>query len=336
MKHLFIINSHTTFLTSMGVVEYLKLNENDVYFLYVRNYNNSIISVDYHVVKASFLMQFESQLFQTKIKRFKALKKIDDFILKNINDKFHLYCPHLENAVWQAFYTNSFCIDMSYIQEGGIPYSRAYITKMSIKEKLKFTLSNKIYRLTKRVWHGGWYTEGTMKKQKEIHSYAINYSFFHYLPSINHIVKWPSVKLNITIPKFSHVFIFDGFVSNGVIEPEIYDKYCKKIILENIGQKNFVKFHPAQTHDEIKTITQIFEENHCSYEILPNAIPFELFLSAYSDFIIYGFSSSLLYFAVDLGFKVVSKYTWLFESHKFRKYVYQTGHTSIEEYKQKY
>ena len=42
MKHVFIIHSHTTFLTAIGCVNYQKLTSSDIIFLYVRNYKNSI------------------------------------------------------------------------------------------------------------------------------------------------------------------------------------------------------------------------------------------------------------------------------------------------------
>ena len=39
MKHVFVINSHTTFLTSMGTVDYLRLRDKDVILLMITDAN---------------------------------------------------------------------------------------------------------------------------------------------------------------------------------------------------------------------------------------------------------------------------------------------------------
>ena len=42
MKHIFLIHSHTLLLTSLGVINREKLAEEDVIFIYSRNYRSCI------------------------------------------------------------------------------------------------------------------------------------------------------------------------------------------------------------------------------------------------------------------------------------------------------
>ena len=47
MKHLFVIHSHTSFLTAMGTIEYLNLKEEDVGIAWSRNYHNILYNSNY-------------------------------------------------------------------------------------------------------------------------------------------------------------------------------------------------------------------------------------------------------------------------------------------------
>lgn len=46
MKHVFFVNSHTTFFSSLGIIKFLNLCQNDVVYLMHRNYSQQIIKTD--------------------------------------------------------------------------------------------------------------------------------------------------------------------------------------------------------------------------------------------------------------------------------------------------
>jgi len=333
MKNVFIINSHTTFLSAIGTINYLKLPLESVLMLYMRNYSNSIVSHGYEILEVSDFMNSFDTLFSSVSEQKKCIKRIDDFVEHNIKGSYKLFCPHLANGVWQAIYTNSRCVEMSYIQEGGIPFTTAYLTHMSLKKCLYLFFVNKIYFHTNRVWRGGWYTRGTMIKQKELHSYAINTLFFKNLPSVNHIIKWPMANVGIKIDSNSTIFIFDGFVQNHLIERMLYMEKCRDLVFQYADCYNYIKFHPAQTQEDIDMIVSYFQERKYKYELLPNHIPFEMILSSNKNLKIVGFGSSLLYFAYDLGNKVICQEKWLSSSPLYRKYRENCGLIDFDEYK---
>lgn len=321
MKHVFIIASHTSFLSAIGTCHFLQLPSDDVLLLYMRNYENCIVKHPFHVLEVTNLMNMVPQLYKSRKLRKHTLQHIDEFVEQNIGMRFHLYCPHMSNSMWQAFYTNRHCIDVAYIQEGGIPFKKAYNKTPTLLEKIKFYLFNKVYLHSTRIWRGGWYFKGTLYKQNEIHSYAISDDFFKYLPSINHIIKWPTAHLDMKIKESSTIFVFDGFVGNNLIEYDFYMKQCARLVVECASEDdNQIKFHPAQSDKETAQIQSFFEKAGKSYEVMRNDIPLELIISSFPKLNIVGFSSSLLVFAHNYGHNVTSHEEWLLESRLYKKY----------------
>lgn len=322
MKHLFIIHSHTTFLTALGTIHYLNVSEKDCIMLFSRNYTNDVVKHNCNVIDFNAITNFcKTNMFKTHKMRTIALKLIDDFVNDNICDKYILYAPHFSLCTAQALYTNVNCIKGSYIQEGGIPYKTAYKTNNTWRENIYYFLLNRCYYRTKRVWRPSyWYLEGTLNKQFTIDSFSISDTFFKYLPSINHIIKWPSIDLGLNINTKANFFIFDGFVKNGMCEKKLYFNCCARIIQDCAYDFNYIKFHPNQDVEERNFIISVFEKERYKYEILNDTIPFELILSSYSNLTVTGFGSSILYFARDKGHKVLCREKWLDDSVLYTRY----------------
>ena len=74
MKHLFVINSHTTCMTALGVIDYLHLNKDDIIFVLVRNYKNILIQGKYKEIDMSWAYSYK--YFQNLLSCHKAIKKI--------------------------------------------------------------------------------------------------------------------------------------------------------------------------------------------------------------------------------------------------------------------
>lgn len=321
MKHVFIINSHTTFLTSVGTVEYLKLNDCDVIFVYVRNYKNSVTKILYKVVDATNISNSCSKI-STQYKEY--IREVDLFVSQNICDKYALYVPHLWHYFFQILYTHPLCRRVSYVQEGGPVQTKVYDTKVSLFHVLKSLVRLAILR--KRTFECKWYRKGIIYKQLTLDSYALNNEYFRCLPSHNHIVKWPNIKLNIQIKSEAPIFIFDGYIKNGIVEPDIYIKLCNDLISEHSQIYNYVKFHPAQTYYERTIIINLFKKRNKQVEVMCDEIPVEYIIIQFKNLTFVGFTSSLLYYAHDFGHKVIChEASLLNESKKFRHYLDTCG-----------
>lgn len=326
MKYVFVINSHTTFLTSLGTINYLKLPPKNVLLLYVRNYKNTVVDVIYHVEDISDLYNLCEHLFDSFKKREEIIGRIDLFINSKIIDQYELFVPHLGNGLFQILYTYPYCQKVSYIQEGGIPFKAAYKTRLSLFEKSIYWIYNRYYLRTDRIWKPfRWYVQGYIKNTCELNSYAISNTFFKYLPSHNHIIKWPKISIQIAIKSHSTIFIFDGFVHHGLVEYDIYMKLCTKLIKENADKINYIRFHPAQDLTERQCIQSCFDNLGFKYDIMNEQIPFEMIISELSNLKIAGFGSSLLFFAADYGHTVVCRDKWLSESNLYMRYKKKYG-----------
>lgn len=329
MKHLFLINSHTSFLSAVGTIDYLGLQSEDVVFFTVRNYKNTMFELAWKTVDISdiFSKYTTHEIWHERKKRNDYLKLIDHLIEGNVSENFKLYAFHYAHPGSQMIYTHPLCVEGAYIQEGGVPFKKAYVTNPKLFERFVAWTVNKLYLKTRRCHYPlSWYYPGFLNKQQEVHSFAISNNFFKYLPSTNHIIKWPQKRTDVKIKDDSMVFIFDGFVRNTFCEKDFYLKCCKRLILEESHNFNYVRFHPAQMEDEKSEIISFFTKHHLSVEVMDPTIPFEWILTSCNMHLyVCGFGSSLLYFAKDMGHNVVCRDEWLIKSKLYRKYKEKCG-----------
>ena len=94
MKHVFVINSHTTFMTAMGVINFKKILHRDVVLIYTRNYVNSIKDEDLLSVDLSHECEFcNLEAYKSRRGLKKSITLIDDWINSFIHEPFELYFP---------------------------------------------------------------------------------------------------------------------------------------------------------------------------------------------------------------------------------------------------
>lgn len=171
MKHVFIIHGHTLFLTALGTIDYLSLDIKDVVFLYGRNYKNSVYNPLCKIIDVSALyksLQTGREILLNKSYRRRKIEEVDELVNRTIGEEYILYAPHFAFAFFQLLYTNNLCREACYIQEGGIPFKKAYSTSfpfyMRIGYKIvnHFILSDERLRTPRR-----WYIEGFRQSKKK-------------------------------------------------------------------------------------------------------------------------------------------------------------------------
>ena len=144
MKHVFIINSHTTYLTSLGIIEYLSLSPDDIVMIYTRHYNNSLLGDKYFIIDFSAEDEICTKNAQKGGYQLQNCIQIVDNCVRNyIKTQYSLYFPHLQMVISQLFFTNSLCVKGSYVQEGAFCQPGKYIHKFKLLDKLKnFIINN--------------------------------------------------------------------------------------------------------------------------------------------------------------------------------------------------
>lgn len=322
MKHVFIAHSHTLFLSSMGTIDYLSLNKEDVIFLCTRNYRLPDDYSDYRSIDATQIFE-ECQKAHDNWKDF--FHEFDELVSNWIGDYFHLYIPHFWSMLFRLLYTNEYCMKASIIQEGAFTIPVYFINKVNILRRIRWKY------LTYKKFHSfripeciGWYTDGVLKKQKDIDVYCLYKEFFKYMPQSKtnfHIIEWPKYNgtLSLSYPQ-APFFVFDGFVKNGLVEEQLYKSCCKKLIESYHSENNYLKFHPAQSNEEKEYIINIFSALKVK-AIVIDSVPLELILCKFKNLNIVGFISSLLFFAKMQGHNVTCEAKWLLDSPLYKKHV---------------
>lgn len=327
MKHLFLIHSHTIFLTAMGVIEQLGLKEPDVLIMNFRHYHNPQLGFNFRSYDFSETIEESYHIFFSYSRRHLAFDKkqrnrvvsaFDDFIDNIVKDDFMLYVPHLQSPSFQILATNRRCKEVFFVQEG----ARIMYDCITNKNKWYFSLYNKLFlRNENRMWKAyNWFPEKKAPYKKSIAAFAFDKSYFGDTPSKTILVSWPKVKIDIQMETSYPIFILEAAVELGQIEKRIY-KGCVNKLIEECGKKNnYIKFHPQQSKETQQEYLEMFLSKGMKVEPLPMDVPFELILAAFKNLTVCGFGSSLLFYAKAFGHKVISHEQDLLISPRYRMY----------------
>ncbi len=311
MKHLFWINSHSTFLTAVGTIDYLGLKEDEVVMVLVRNYKNVISKDNYKKLDMSWA--YNISLMRNLFKYNSIISKVDYEIKRLVqNDKFMLYAPSpggVRNL--QIIFTNKLCVGMNYLQEGALVFGKLF-------ERRKLPLIYRIYDVfltlfyQHRLWsnHFSWTIPDFLIGKKTIpETFAISKDIFSKSGLKCNIIRWPKYDISGTeyeINPDNPCFVFESSVEMRVVEEDIYMNLTEQLINENAGKMSYVKFHPYQSAENKQKILGFFKKLNKQYVELSMGFPFEIYLSSYSHLKVCGFNSSLLVYARQLGHQTVS------------------------------
>lgn len=331
MKSIFFIHSHTLFLTSLGVIEYLEIPADEIVFFYARNYKNTLFNIPYKVIDitslySSLQVNNHKKIWRNKHFRKQKIMEIDNLLYDACGDsKFRAFVPHMAFSLFKIVSTNKLCNSISYIQEGGVPFTMAYSCRFDLLHTVYHWIYNRFIASPRLKYTGRWYDPTLLTRQLKIDSYSISDTFFKHLPSNNHIVKWPNIDVSFPYTFDTPIFVFDGFIKNNHIESDYYLEMCEKLISNESKDNNYIKFHPVQDIREKLFILNCFKNRGKKYSIIQDDIPLEVVISSCSHLRFVGFGSSLLYFAKDYGHDVVCKDIWLKNSKLYMNYKNETG-----------
>ena len=331
MKHLFLIHSHTIFLTSIGVIGKLNLKKEDVVFIYSRHYKNNLnysykcfdfskeIETSFHI-----MLSFSRKKFTVNRKRRnKIVNFFDDFVADELGDSYYLYVTHLQSPSFQILATNSKCKECFFVQEGG----RIMYDCLNHHNLWYFILYNRLcLHDEKRFWKCyNWFPAPNDPYNRPVTVFAFDKEYFGNEPLQIIMVHWPNIKLEIELDAQYPIFVLEGAVELGQVEKELYFKSTDNLITACGKVKNYIKFHPIQS-EEIKLVyIKMFEDKGMKVKELPMDIPFELIVSSLTNLTICGFGSSLLFYAKTFGHKVISHEKDLLKSYRYRNYCRNTS-----------
>lgn len=299
MKHVFIINAHTPYLTALGAINYHKIEDKDVVFVLGRNYRCFEKREGISVYDLSDLYNYRLSIFNRR-NLLNKLGEVKSFVDKTINEEFILYLPHLNYYFFQVFATHPLCKEIKFIEEGIVDFceNESMPEVLSIKSKVLNTL----YFRNTDYWNGSrWNTYLKLGTKRVNETYAITDKLYQNIPCQHTVVKWPFIALKKDLDDEAAFYVFDSLVEQKIVDFDSYFSVCKKVIGKFHNKKNYVKFHPYQLNEVKQAILSFFSDNGWMVEELPNDIPFEMILCNKKHLKVCGFTTSLVFYASLMG-----------------------------------
>ena len=294
MKHVFVIGSHTPYLTAIGVINKLGLKHEDVVFVLGRHYKCFDQPKDITLYDLSDWYQFRLW-HQSRFEIKKIVNKIDLFITEQIAEKFILYIPHVWGYFFQIMGTHSWCSKIKFIQEGIIDFcvEDGNFSKPSFKQKI----INTFIMNFGRCWYCSEWNDYRYNIKHADETFALTEPLFSKLDCKHTVVEWPKMNIPLKLADYGVYFVFESLVEQRNIEKYIFMEAIEKMIRKYAGKHNYVKYHPFQKQENKDYITSLFEKCGTSAELLPDNVPFEMILATQPHMKVCGFTTSLIFFS---------------------------------------
>lgn len=322
MKHLFHINNHSQFLSSLGVIDLLKIPQDDIVFLYSRYYSISLIEVPFLSFDVSELHNSCLDVIKNRSNRRKTIDLFDDLINCIVkNESFMAYVPHISFPSFQIMATHNKCVGLALLQEGAVPLRKAFENSFSFEE-FCLKIYNYVFLHNRRIWKTRkWCIPNFIANRYQIEAFEFNGYFIGLKHVSRRTICWPKLPLNLSIDHTFVFFVFDAYIEMKLVEKEVYMAVLNTLIEKYGRTNNYIKFHPTQSVDNRNYIISLFSNRNMNVEILPMEIPFEIILANYNELDVVGLGTSLLMLANSLGHHVVSYNEMLkSHSHKYKKW----------------
>lgn len=304
MKYIVTIGSHTQFLTAVGTLNSLKIdNPQNVLILYVRKYRNVLLDLPYRQDNIFDLYELSLDAITNFRNQRRLISSLDKIIRDFVGEEnFHAIVPHVATPLFQIIATNQLCVSIDFIQEGGAPLKNRFIKKTSLKS-IVYDMYNAILLNHHRCWRTDqWIVPDFLRTKRRVATYDLG-EYFKYMNNVDEhtIIKWPQVKVDYELNPDNPCFIFDSFMNMKCISEKDYMQCATKMIQEYAKECNYAKFHPAQGIGQKDAIKALFTNQGKKVEELPMEIPFECFIIKYPKLKIVGFLSSLLDFSKQIN-----------------------------------
>lgn len=325
-KHVFYVHSHITYYISMAIINEIKISESEVLFIKSRAYENNSLDnskcIDITDIHDSIDKIGKLDFFKT----YKYIKKIDNLIDSKIpNIDFSVYLPMVRHKAMQIIASNKNCKQINIIEEGVIAYSKYF---MHFKEKnVLLAIGKYIVNNFLNIGRGRFYfikpfdIRKFIKKNQPIF-YTVSNQGFKGLPFKIKKIELISDKNFSFELKGNIVMVLEGAVEQGNLGLETFISSIEEMLRVNTQneKKISIKFHPAQSDANKEKIINSCKKLGIKPQNIPNHVSFEQLALKNKNLLVIGFSTSLLFYARELGCKVISYEYLLIKDPLFIKY----------------
>lgn len=333
MKHVFYVHSGITYLISLAAIDYLKIQKSDVIIISCRS-----VVIDEAYQCLNLTRQEEDITLLPSYGSVGVLKLL--FTLRNLDRKieralhnhfFTLYLPSEKNYLMQYLQSHRLCVRRDFIEEGLLTYRAGFLKPRPLRKSLFGRIKN-LLRFPFHLYR----TEGVAGSPSDFTIYVGTQTAQHALHSFNvvllDITSHTQKERKMTIPRFTALFIFDAVVEMNLCSYENFIGALEDFIVEKVPRQNLaIKFHPFQR--EYAQYLEVFKKYNIEYILLGAEIIPEMMIARNSAVSVYGLSSSVLFYAKEMGNEVHSFSSRLVKRDgNYRNYVNQLIPNSIVEY----
>ncbi len=338
MKHIFLVHSPITYLTSVAVINQLQIAKDDAVIIFVRF--NKIAQPDNNYIGISLDEYYENRSTSKKIynyvQHFNIAKRIDKLVNEATkNEKFTAYVPVLL-FIGKALITHSNCYTFNFIEEGMAQYyteeTLGNLTLVNAKESWRTSIIKNTKQLLYELYM---VLRGYNFK---LHALPFTYSCYNSFKNVGFYGLTPEsfpladIKKKVVIPFTRETFRLDIHqneldISNKIVwvgdagvavhgfSTSLYlkgiNEGCIDYLKRTKRNEIFIKFHRDESLQLREMVKKLFKENGIAFQIIPDFVIMELLLLKAKYVTLIGIYSSLLYYAAIMGHTSFSIYEFV-------------------------
>lgn len=325
MKNLFYIHSHLTYYVTKAIIKKFKLKNDEIVLVTSRNYKHKEIG-SYTVLDVTTIHDhLDSFNIYNFYKKHKYINQIDELLNNCFSQeiRFRAYLPHVFHPVMQIIATHNLCEEVHIIEEGVNAYSKYLMHKKDkslVKKMVKRTINALSFIGKNRIFYVKNFDLTRFAKNTPPIFYSITSKGFQGLSyHVERIKMLPSNHIDYDISG-SSVLVLEGAVEQGNMKLSTMLNGIKRILEDVTAGKIYIKFHPAQSKANCIKIENLIKQHNINTEVIPNYIAFEQIILTNSGLKVYGFTTSLLFYASEYGCEVFSYEDYLSSDLLFKKF----------------
>lgn len=305
-KHVFYVHSYLTYIVACSVVAHLRLPSKRVLLILGRGFTTP--SCEFRVVA---LKPDQTKVAQVPtygesfliLRRWRTIRSIDMLLEHFVaDDSYVAYLPSTRNFLMQILATNRRCIAVNLIEEGLLTYTGRPLKEPNPSYR---SFSGRAKARLKFFDHGNrsaFYSADLLPKETTT-VFAISEAAKAALPQFR-----VEVLPNLVTPPIPSDYILSGasvFFMDPLVEQKITSLDIILTILQSLppmgaaGARLWLKWHPSQMiHHDLERRLQAANIVH---QVIPDDIAAESILLQSKGLHVFGFGSSLLFYAALWG-----------------------------------
>jgi len=336
MKHVFLVHTHITYIVAQSIIEALSLKKENIFFICTRNYK---IDFDDQINLNAEFELLNNTNYSNFFLKWHLIKKIDRKLNSAGIDLYHIYLPHIAHPLFQILGSNKKCCKINIMEEGSNCLSyRLYNPPVNLKKRLITLMLNK-----SGLWGKNRYFRVSSNSELKYFDKKILPIFYGISPrSFENVIGYEKRIVSIyqeneviskQIPDNVNVLLLESIIEQDNLSSALFFDSIEFIAKKINNEEVYLKFHPYQNANNRERVIGILEKYSNVNLIADDVVMEKVFLYA-KNLKVYGFTTSLLFYAKSFGHTAFSfAYLWK-DDLKYKNYT-KFNDFNIEEFVQR-